>query len=78
MSRNPKLKKERNTKIKELYNKYAGEYVTGPKGTKVAKYRHSAILVMVAKKFYLEPNTVGNILSQPDDEQNPNQLEMFK
>jgi hypothetical protein len=78
MSRNPELIRERNAKIKELYNKYASEYVVGPKGIKVDKYKHKAMLVMVAKKFFLDPGTVNNILSQWDDgELDPNQLKLL-
>ncbi len=75
MSRNPVLKKERNNKIKEAYQKYADEVVLAPGGKKVNKYRHEAILVLVGRKFYLEPGTIQNILQMKDEPDN--QLELF-
>lgn len=78
MSRSNTARLARNKVIHELYSRYASEYITGSKGQKIQKYRHLAILEMVAKKVFLEPTTVGNILNQPEeDNENPNQLDLF-
>ena len=75
MSRDRGLINERNTAIKAKYNELASKTIKDDKGRDIALYRHKAILVMVARKFYLSPVTVENIMSAPEEVLN--QIELF-
>lgn len=57
MSRSPELKKARNEAILKAYNLLAKETI----GEK-QKYRHEAILAILANKFYLHSDTIGKIV----------------
>ena len=78
MSRNPDLKNARNKAIKEAYAKLEAETVNGVRDIKVPKYSRAAILAILGRRFFLSPETLSNILLMPDDEDNENQLKLFK
>lgn len=78
MSRNPILKRARNNDIKKAYAKLEAETVTAMRGNKVQKYSRQAILAILSRKFYLEPDTLSNILIMPDEVVDKRQMDMFK
>lgn len=69
MSRDQRLRLERNKEIKAAYNKLKKETITGRSGRKEQKYRHLAILSMLSGKFYLSEGTISNILLLPENKQ---------
>ncbi|WP_317899449.1 hypothetical protein [Aurantibacillus circumpalustris] len=77
MSRDKRLQAARNKAIKEAYAKLEGESVNGARDVKVQKYSRDAILAILARRFYLLPETISKIVLAPEDEDNENQLELF-
>lgn len=72
MSRWQNLKSSRNQKIKDAYAKLASQKIGNQQ-----KYRHLAILEMLSPQFFLAPRTIENILGMSENEDNPNQLDLF-
>ena len=59
MSRNRKLKELRNKEVVKSYKKLENE-----KTGKVQTYRHTAILDILSKEFFLSPRTIQDIVSK--------------
>ena len=78
MSRDPKLKNARNRDIKDAYRKLQSETVTALNGKKEQKYRHTAMLAILSKRFYLAQDTIADILISDDEIEDKNQLDIFK
>lgn len=77
MSRDPILKNARNKAIKEAYAKLQNETVVSFSGRREQKYRHTAMLAILSRKFYLSEGTISNILVLPDEEVDESQLGLF-
>lgn len=74
MSRLPILKNARNKAIKEAYGKLQSETVVSMSGKREQKYRHTAMLAILSRKFYLAEGTIENIVQLPDEAVEDNQL----
>ena len=64
MSRNQTLKDERNQAIRKAYKELASKVVKTKDGKQTELYRHAAILAMLSKKYYLEPDTIERIVNE--------------
>lgn len=74
MSRVRVLMDARNRAIKEAYGKLQSETVVSHTGKREQKYRHTAMLAILSRKFYLSEGSIQNILGTTDEEVESTQL----